>query len=161
MTHQNPSRPVVEGAAATRCRAVDSNAQHNRQPSEAQGARRTLPLCPSEDALALLFAERHEGTLRHVQQTSPYKWFVLIDGVWIADNTNHVLDLVRAHCRECAADCDDPALARSICSAMSISAVERLARTDRRLAATKDMLGLGVQSKSRKRGAKAEDVDVS
>ena len=36
----------------------------------------------SEDALALAFAEHFANELRFVQATSPYKWFVYIEGEW-------------------------------------------------------------------------------
>jgi putative DNA primase/helicase len=101
----------------------------------------------SEDALALAFAEHFANELRFVQATSPYKWFVYIEGEWKAENTNYVLDLVRCLCRAAAANCGDPALAREICSFKNINAVLALARTDRRLAATKDQLGIVAKNK--------------
>jgi putative DNA primase/helicase len=97
----------------------------------------------SEDALALKFAETFANDVRHCQSTSPYKWFVLgADGAWQADNTNAVLNLVREVCRAAAKECEDPTLARTICSVANITAVERLARTDRRLAAIKAEVGI-------------------
>ena len=46
------------------------------------------------------------------------------------------LDLVRGICREAAAECNNPKVATLIASAKTVSAVERPARADRRIAAT-------------------------
>jgi putative DNA primase/helicase len=53
---------------------------------------------------------------------------------WASDETLHVFDRARAICREVAADCDKAA--NSVTSAKTVAAVEKLARADRRLAAT-------------------------
>jgi len=99
----------------------------------------------TEDALALQFAAHFADELRHVQG----KWFFFVDGEWKLDSTKHALDLVRCLCRAAASHCNDPALAREICSSKSINAVLALARTDRRLAATKDQLGIVAKNKRR------------
>jgi putative DNA primase/helicase len=53
---------------------------------------------------------------------------------WQLDDTLHVFDRVRALCREVATNCERAAAA--VASAKTVAAVERLARADRRLAAT-------------------------
>jgi putative DNA primase/helicase len=86
----------------------------------------------AEDAIALLFAERHALELRHV---ATWGWWLSYDGaLWTRDDTLHAFDRARAICREIAADCERSAGA--VASAKTVAAVERLAKADRRLAAT-------------------------
>lgn len=54
---------------------------------------------------------------------------------WRYDDTLHAFDLARHICREAAGECEKPRLAASIASAKTVAAVERLAKSDRRLAA--------------------------
>jgi putative DNA primase/helicase len=82
---------------------------------------------PSEDELALLFAERHGNTLRYTARW--YRWLYFNGSVWRPDETLHVFDMVRDLCR-------DAELKQSAQSAKTVAAVEKLARSDRRLAAT-------------------------
>jgi putative DNA primase/helicase len=90
----------------------------------------------SDDALALRFAELHANDLRYVAEWS--KW-LRYDGVrWQVDNTLAVFDNVRVICRVAAAECNKVRLAKELVSAKTVAAVERLARSDRRLAATAD-----------------------
>ena len=56
---------------------------------------------------------------------------------WQADDTLAVFDSARAVCRA-AAKSANPRLAKELTSAKTVAAVERLARSDRRLAATAD-----------------------
>ena len=60
------------------------------------------------------------------------------DGCWRADETLQVFARVRAACREAAEAIEDGARARTCNSAATIAAVERLARTDPRVAAAPD-----------------------
>jgi putative DNA primase/helicase len=86
----------------------------------------------AEDSIALLFAERHAAELRHV---AAWGWWLSYDGSrWARDTTLHAFDRARAICREIAADCEKAAGA--VASAKTVAAVERLAKADRRLAAT-------------------------
>ena len=86
----------------------------------------------AEDSIALLFAERHAPGLRHV---AAWGWWLSYDGSrWVRDDTLHAFDLARAICREIAADCEKAA--NAVASAKTVAAVERLAKADRRLAAT-------------------------
>jgi putative DNA primase/helicase len=88
----------------------------------------------SEEALALQFAEVHEDDLRYVAAWG--KWFVW-DGVrWARDDTLKALDYARQICREASAECNSPNVARVLGRAQTVAAVERLAKADRRLAAT-------------------------
>jgi putative DNA primase/helicase len=86
----------------------------------------------AEDSIALTFANRHAHELRYVALWARWLSF---DGIrWTPDETLHVFDRARAICREIAADCDKPA--STVASAKTVAAVEKLARADRRLAAT-------------------------
>jgi putative DNA primase/helicase len=79
-----------------------------------------------EDKLALAFAEERAGNLRYVAAWG--RWLAWDGTRWILDDTLHTFDRVRNLCREVSARA----------SAQLVAAVERLARSDRRLAATAD-----------------------
>jgi putative DNA primase/helicase len=96
----------------------------------------TRPPAFSDEDLALQFAERHASRLRYVASWS--RWLSWTGAVWERDDTLLAFDLSRAVCREAAAACNDPRIASAIASAKTVAAVERLARADRRLAATVD-----------------------
>ncbi len=86
----------------------------------------------AEESIALAFAERHAHELRYVAARGQWRHY---DGTrWVQDDTLHAFDRARAICRESALECDKPASA--VASAATVAAVERLARADRRLAAT-------------------------
>ena len=86
----------------------------------------------TEDAIALAFANRHAHELRYVSAWG--RWIDFESTHWIEDNTLHTFDRVRAICRQIATTGEHSP--RAVASAKTIVAVERLARTDRRLAAT-------------------------
>jgi putative DNA primase/helicase len=89
----------------------------------------------SDDALALDFADRHKDDLRYVATWS--RWLYFDGRHWQYDETLNVFDLVRLICRKAAARAKKNIRA-AIVSAKTVSAVERHARSDRRLAATID-----------------------
>ncbi len=86
----------------------------------------------TEDAMALEFAEQHEQHLRYVAAWG--RWLDYKDTHWAYDDTLHVFDLAREVCRETAAACLKPPSV--IAAAKTVAAIERLAKADRRLAAT-------------------------
>jgi putative DNA primase/helicase len=88
----------------------------------------------SEDYLALGFTNRFKVSLRYVAALG--KWFVWDGARWRIDETQLARDQVRAICREFSSLCNEPRQAKLIASANTVSAVERLASTDRRIAAT-------------------------
>ena len=90
----------------------------------------------SDEALALRFAERHATTLRFVAGWN--RWMEWDSKCWRRDDTLAAFDLARAVCRAAAAECNNPKEAGAVASAKTVAAVERLARSDRRLAATVD-----------------------
>ena len=88
----------------------------------------------SEDALALIFTERHGEDLRHVAAWK--KWLLWSGTCWKSDETVYVFDLARAICREKASESNKPL--KSLATARTVAAVERLAKSDRKHAATAD-----------------------
>ncbi|RBP08521.1 P4 family phage/plasmid primase-like protein [Roseiarcus fermentans] len=88
----------------------------------------------SDEALALRFAALHEADLRYVSVWGKY---LIFDGRrWVSDVTLAGFDRVRALNRSVARQCQNSKTAVDIASAKRVAAVERLARADRRLAAT-------------------------
>ena len=96
-----------------------------------QDSRKEVPPT-AEDSIALAFADRHAQDARYV---APWgRWMNFDDTRWASDDTLYVFDRVRVICREVATAGQVPISA--IASAKTVAAVERLARSDRRLAAT-------------------------
>ena len=90
----------------------------------------------SDEALALHFAEKHADDLRYVAAWG--KWLVWTGSYWRRDDTLLAFDLVRAVCRIASARVESAKTKRDLASAQTVAAVERLAKADRRLAATVD-----------------------
>lgn len=91
----------------------------------------------TDEAVALQFAETHGAELRFVAAWG--KWLTF-DGVrWVIDDTLAAFDKVRGACREAAASCNESRQVSSLASAKTVAAVEKLAKADRRLAATTGM----------------------
>jgi putative DNA primase/helicase len=98
----------------------------------------------SDDALALVFAHRHKDDLRFVAQWG--KWLRFDGMCWREDTTMHVFDLSRAVCRDAALSLGDGewSTKKALTSGKTVAAVERLAKSDRRLAATIDQWDAGL-----------------
>lgn len=90
----------------------------------------------SEDALALRFGDRHESRLRYVANWG--RWLDYDGKRWAREETLWAFDLAREVCREEAGKAKSLRLADAIKSAKTVSAVQRLAQADRRIAATTD-----------------------
>jgi putative DNA primase/helicase len=88
----------------------------------------------SEEALALRFATLHEADLRYVAAWG--RWMIWDGKRWQFDETLRAFDLVRRVCRHASAECNNQKLASLLASAKTVAAIERLAKADRRLAAT-------------------------
>ena len=95
----------------------------------------------SDEALALRFATVSTEDLRYVAAWG--RWYQWSGVVWAKDDTLAAYDLIRHECRAGAADLtarDTGATAKrqaaNVASAKTVAAVERLTRSDRRLAAT-------------------------
>lgn len=87
----------------------------------------------ADDTLALKFTDEHGANLRFTAQWS--RWSIWTGNVWRTDETLAVCDLIRKLCRMESEVCPER-LAMRTASAQTVAAVERLARTDRRHAAT-------------------------
>lgn len=94
------------------------------------------PPAYSDEALALRFAEKHADDLRYVAAWG--KWLSWTGTHWQFDDTLRAFDLARAICRDAAAACNKSKIAATLASAKTVAAVERLAKSDRRIAATID-----------------------
>jgi putative DNA primase/helicase len=90
----------------------------------------------SDEAMALRFADRYAGDLRYVAFWS--QWLFWERWHWAEDDTLAAFDHSRAICREAATTARNSKLAALLASAKTVAAVERLAKADRRLAATAD-----------------------
>lgn len=88
----------------------------------------------SDESLALRFTAQHQHRLRYVADWG--RWLIYDGKVWAADTTLQVFDHARAICRAASSECNDPTVAAIIASARTVAAVERLAKADRRHAAT-------------------------
>jgi hypothetical protein len=94
----------------------------------------------TEDAIALVFAERHQIDLRYVAAWSHWQLF---DGqVWASEETRKCFDRARAICRALAADCKNHRTAVTLRAARTVAAVERMAQSDRRLVGVIDQWDL-------------------
>ena len=79
---------------------------------------------------------KHAGRLRYVDVWG--RWLTWDGTRWQFDDTLAAYDLVRETCRTASAECNRENIAAALASAKTVAAVERLARSDRRLAATVD-----------------------
>ena len=87
----------------------------------------------ADDALALRFAEYHKESLRYVAALG--RWLIFDGMRWRFDETLAARDFARKICREASTRCNRK-IAKTIASAKTVAAVERLAQADRRIAAT-------------------------
>jgi putative DNA primase/helicase len=90
----------------------------------------------ADEGLALRFSERYRDRLRYVAAWG--RWLIWDGKVWRFDDTMRAFDLARGICREAAAECNQARVASAIASAKTVAAVERLAKADRRHAASVD-----------------------
>lgn len=90
----------------------------------------------TDESLALRFAAKHASDLRYVAAWG--SWFEWDAMRWKRDDTLRAFDLARAICRTASAECNREKTASMMASAKTVAAVERLAKADRRLAATVD-----------------------
>lgn len=100
-----------------------------------QGADETGAPNGSEIALADEFCDRYSPTWRYVAERGEWRFF---DGrVWGAEKTLEAFDLAREVARAAAARAESRT-AMALATAKTVAAIEKLARADRRVAATID-----------------------
>jgi putative DNA primase/helicase len=107
--------------------AGDSTTQE-RAPAEPQA-----PLF-SEIDLANSFVAAHEQNLRYVSKWG--SWMIWDGTCWVSDDTMRAFDLSRLICRAAARRSNEKSEAKSLASAKTVAAVERLAKAYRTLSAT-------------------------
>jgi putative DNA primase/helicase len=136
--------PVIvgEGAAAADGGADGARSGREKDAANPSATPRGAPNTPtaplnSDEALALAFADEHAERLRYVATWG--QWLSFDGKRWRADDTLFGLDEARKVCRRAAQACDGPKTAKELASAKTVAAVERLAKADRRLAATTDV----------------------
>ena len=95
----------------------------------------------SDEALAVRFADQYKHDLRYVSLWS--RWLQWDGTRWVRDETLQTFSRSRDICKTAAAECDKERTAKKIASAKTAHDVERLARSDRRLAATTNQWDLG------------------
>lgn len=88
----------------------------------------------TEEALAQRFTAQEGERMRYVAAWS--RWFRWDGERWKQEDTLHAFDIARAICRDEAARCMDSGGRDALSRASTVSAVERLARADRKHAAT-------------------------
>jgi putative DNA primase/helicase len=126
-----PQPAPANGADYDGAQAPSADARGTRAETPGDDPR---PPAFSDDALALRFADQHADDLRFVAKWG--QWFSWTGAHWRADDTLDAYDKVRATCREVALGCNKGRIATAIASAKTVASVERLAKADRRLAAT-------------------------
>ncbi len=88
----------------------------------------------SDDALAQKFAERHGDSLRYIAAWS--RWYAWDGARWGRETTLNAFDRARTICRVAAVEAEKHSVKTKLTSAKTVAAVERLAKVDRRIAAT-------------------------
>lgn len=122
----SPTEPL-----AGRSSSKDSSGEAVRGAATAQRGNVAKGLMETtDDGLALRFTAEHGERLRYVAKWG--QWFRWTGKVWQQDETLAVYDAARVICRNACQEASDEDLA----AASTVAAVERLARSDRRHAAT-------------------------
>ena len=88
----------------------------------------------TDEGLALRFTDKHGATLRYVAGWG--KWMMWTGTHWEPDGTMRAFDYSRAICRRASSECNTEKVAAKVASGGVVAAVERLAKADRRHAAT-------------------------
>ena len=149
MKGTNPPRRIGAGTIFFTAKQAGWTWPRREQPGPAPNQRTHDPASTAEapadarppafadEALAQRFTEQHQHALRYVAVWG--RWLIREPAVWRFDDTLRAFDLSRALCRQVSAECNNPRTADSIASAKTVAAVERLAKADRRHAATTDL----------------------
>lgn len=125
----------IQHAKKKRRQVNGQDIPENGDPNVGSGAPKKPPANPlhTENAIARQFAELYEKSLRYISVWG--KWVEYTGVFWKVDDTLAAFDLVRGHCETLSRDVGVKA---SLESSKTISAVEKLARGDRRVVATVD-----------------------
>ncbi|MDP2431812.1 MAG: phage/plasmid primase, P4 family [Pseudomonadota bacterium] len=90
----------------------------------------------TEDALALTFTRRYQGDWRYIAAWG--KWLMWDGQRWRAEETLEATHLIRQVCRHASLHASNPKVAAKLAGASTVGGVERLAKSDRKHAATTD-----------------------
>ena len=101
------------------------------------------PPTHSDEALALRFADENQDRLRFVSKWG--RWQIFNGSKWESDDTLHAFDMVRHVVRVAASEVRKPKAAAAIAAAKTVASVERLAKSDRRIAAAVDQWDMDPQ----------------
>jgi putative DNA primase/helicase len=139
----NSERPFSDDEITAALEELEKPPPRKRQSRSRREGNR-LDAAPefTEDALALRFAELYAHELRYVAIWG--KWLIWDATRWRFEHTLAAFDMARKICREAARKCKKPSDAKTLSKAKTIAAVEMLARSDRRMAATKDQWDTGL-----------------
>lgn len=96
-----------------------------------------MPVRFTEDALAAQFASAHAENWRYVAGWG--QWLNWTSSVWRREETLQAFDLARQVCRNAAVRAPSARVRTKLSTASTVSAVERLARSDRRHACTTEI----------------------
>jgi putative DNA primase/helicase len=88
----------------------------------------------SEEGLAQRFVRQHGDTLRYVASWG--RWYVWTGARWEIDSTLYAFDRARAISRAASSEACKDHIKITLASAKTVAAIERLAKADRRIAAT-------------------------
>ena len=105
-------------------------------PASPEDEDETVPPGFTDDALALKFTSKYADDWRYVAAWG--HWLHWDGARWAEETTLKAFDLARRVCREASAVCLKANIAAKVASASTVAAVERLARADRKHAATAD-----------------------
>ena len=140
----NDANCGLSGIEKTIDSGIRAGEAHPRAPVSRMNTSTTLvtnvaaaqPPPRSEEDLARRFAEAHKDDLRYVNEWG--KWFVWKGDHWAEDKTLMAFNEARTISSSAASEAENPRAALTLASAKTVTAVERLAKADRRLAATAD-----------------------
>ena len=124
------SRMTVQPVGREPDPADDASAEHDA-PANSEAT-----VWGSEDALAVSFTRRYQRDWRYIALWG--KWLMWDGRRWRAEETLAASDLIRQVCRHHAMRADNTKLAAKLAASSTVGGVERLARCDRRHAATSD-----------------------
>jgi putative DNA primase/helicase len=122
--------------ATQKTKSAVSNGTGNGFDDQDDQEEECRPPAFSDESLALIFADQYANKLRYVAKWS--RWMIWDGKCWAEDTTLHAFNLARTICRAAASKCNKGKTATMLASAKTVAAVDRLARADRRLAATVD-----------------------
>jgi len=125
----------VDGIAASIARYPQNGAARpSLDEMNGEDADEILPVGFTEDSLALDFTSQHSANWKFV---AAWGHWLCWDGVrWVKEITLRAFDQARLVCREAASRCQKAKIAAKLSSAATVAAVERMAKADRRHAAT-------------------------